>query len=226
MRRTSGTRPEGQRSVSYATIVEVVRAIGPAAAPVVPSPFPGAAASLEPRRRACDATLRIARGSWWRLAAPPPRPTGSTSPGLLPLLSAEETDRGVRDNAAGAAVRVLAADGFAAAEEFATTGPALLAATLAALPIAEDFEEAAATYGGLVSVFADQGAARVLARWAPATVALFARVVGDEYAKAREGWPGKDGRRRLSTPGPSRGWRRRSTRCARRTRTRRRRRRG
>ena len=111
---------------------------------------------------------------------------------LLPLLSAEETDRGVRDNAAGAAVRVLAADGFAIAKD-TDAGPALLAATLAALPIAEDFEEAAATYGGLVSVFADPGAARVLARWAPATVALFARVVGDEYAKAREGWPGKDG---------------------------------
>ena len=42
-------------------------------------------------------------------------------------------------------------------------------------------------------MFADAGAAQVLARWAPATVALFARVVGDEYAKARKGWPGKDG---------------------------------
>ena len=50
-------------------------------------------------------------------------------------------------------------------------------------------------------MFADPGASAVLARWAPATVALFARVVGDEYAKAREGWPGKDGRRRLWAAG-------------------------
>ena len=42
-------------------------------------------------------------------------------------------------------------------------------------------------------MFADPGAFAVLARWAPATVSLFARVVGDEYEKAKKGWPGKDG---------------------------------
>ena len=193
MRRTSGTRPEGQRSVSYATIVEVVRAIGPAAAPVVPLALPGCCrefgaetAGLRRNTAYCAGVMVEVGGA----AAAPHRLDVARA--LLPLLSAEETDRGVRDNAAGAAVRVLAADGFAIAKD-TDAGPALLAATLAALPIAEDFEEAAATYGGLVSVFADQGAARVLVRWAPATVALFARVVGDEYAKAREGWPGKDG---------------------------------
>lgn len=194
MRRTSGTRPEGQRSVSYATIVEVVRAIGPAAAPVVPLALPGccrefAAETAGLRRNSvyCAGVMVEVAG-----AALTPRDRLDVARALLPLLSAEETDRGVRDNAAGAAVRVLAADGFAAAKD-PDAGAALLAATLAALPIAEDFEEAAATYGGLVSVFADPGAFAVLARWAPATVSLFARVVGDEYEKAKKGWPGKDG---------------------------------
>jgi hypothetical protein len=41
MRRTAANRPEGQRSVAYATLVEVVKAVGPAAAPVVPVALPG-----------------------------------------------------------------------------------------------------------------------------------------------------------------------------------------
>ena len=41
MRRTAASRPEGQRSVSYANLVEVARAIGPAAIPVVPIALPG-----------------------------------------------------------------------------------------------------------------------------------------------------------------------------------------
>jgi hypothetical protein len=111
---------------------------------------------------------------------------------LLPLLSAEETDRGVRDNAAGAAVRVLSAENFASARD-ASIGPATLAATLAALPIAEDFEEAASAYGGLAGMFVDPGCAQTLAQWAPATARLFVYVVADERDKASRGWPGRDG---------------------------------
>ena len=112
--------------------MEVGRAIGPAAAPVVPRALPGCGrefgaetAGLRRNTAYCAGVMVEVGGA----AAAPHRLDVARA--LLPLLSAEETDRGVRDNAAGAAVRVLAADGFAIAKD-TDAGPALLAATLAA----------------------------------------------------------------------------------------------
>ena len=193
MKRTHTNRPEGQRSVSYATIVEVIRAIGPAASAVIPLALPGCCAEFTAesaglRRNAayCAGVMVEVGGS---IVSGARRDVAAA---LLPLLSAEETDRGVRDNAAGAAVRVLSAENFASARD-PSIAPATLAATLAALPIAEDFEEAASAYGGLAGMFVDPGCAQTLAQWAPATARLFVYVVADERDKASRGWPGRDG---------------------------------
>jgi len=59
---------------------------------------------------------------------------------LSQLLGAEEPDRGVTDNAASAAARLLAAG----AVNDPSIGPDLVRILLAALPLQEDFEEAAA----------------------------------------------------------------------------------
>ena len=170
MRRTSGTRPEGQRSVSYATIVEVVRAIGPAAAPVVPLALPGCCrefgaetAGLRRNTAYCAGVMVEVGGA----AAAPHRLDVARA--LLPLSPRRRRTGGTTPRARRSGCSPPTGSRWPE-----TPRPAPRPRRSPRYPCG-GLEEAAATYGGPVSVFADAGAAQVLARWAPATVALFAR---------------------------------------------------
>ena len=133
------------------------------------------------------------------MAAPPPRPTGSTSrQALLPLLSAEETDRGVRDTRRGrSGRRVLAADGFAIAKDTDARSRARLAASdrppcsprCQSRKISRKPRDVRGPRVRVRGPGRRAGARALGSRDGRAR----ARVVGDEYAKARKGWPGKDG---------------------------------
>lgn len=153
LRRTGANRPEGQRSVAYATLVEVVRAIGSAATPVVPLALPGClrelrAAETAGLRRNCTYCAGVMVEVGGAAAAPF---HGALAQALAHLLSSKEPDRGVRDNAASSAARLLSVDGCAAVRDPAV-GPPLVSLFLAALPLVEDFEEAASAYGGVCAL--------------------------------------------------------------------------
>ena len=185
LRRTSVNRPEGQRSVAYATLVEVVRAIGAPAAVIVPMALPGCARELSSaesgglRRNCayCAGVLAELCGS----AAEASKYLPTLAPALAALLDDEDEERGVKDNAASACVRILTMHQCAAAKDPAT-GPALLDRTLRALPLREDFEEAAAAYGGLCALLrVDDPEVNV---FAPRIVQTFALVATEEAGKA------------------------------------------
>ena len=224
-----GTRPRDSGRCRTPRSWRLVRAIGPAAAPVVPLALPGCCrefgaetAGLRRNTAYCAGVAvevgGAAAGSVFRL---------DVARALLPLLSAEETDRGVRDNAAGAAVRGARRRRVRGGQGYPTPVPRSSPRLSPRCPSRRTLRKPRRRTGASCRCSRTPGAARGARAVGSATVALFARVVGDEYAKARErDGPGRTGRRGLWTPGQSRGWRRRSTRCARRTRTRRRRRRG
>ena len=101
---------------------------------------------------------------------------------LARLASTAERDRGVRDNAASAATRVLLADDAAVARD-PTIGPALLDAALDGLPLEEDFEEARAAYGGVGALLDLAGEIPHVAARAPRLVATLARAAAEETAR-------------------------------------------
>ena len=185
MRRTATNRPEGQRSVAYATLVEVVRAVGPDAAPVVPVALPGcirelAAESAGLRRNCayCAGVLVEVGGS----SATPFH--GSLAQGLARLLSSEESDRGVKDNAASAAARLLTVGGCAAVRD-PSVGPQLVSLLLSALPLVEDFEESEAAYGGLCALL--KSGEPSLNAHVPRMLQLIGQVAAEEMARENGG---------------------------------------
>ena len=136
--------------MAYATLVEVIRALGPAAAAAIPAALPGCLRELT---RAESAGLRrncaYCAGVMAELGGNALAPLrADLAAALARLASPSEPDRGVRDNAASAATRLLLADDAAVAKD-PTLGPALLDAALDGLPLEEDFEEARAAYGGV-----------------------------------------------------------------------------
>ena len=184
LRRASDTRPEGQRSVAYATLVEVIRAFGPAAAPAVPAALPGCLRELTRAesaglRRNCAYCAGVMAEVGGKAIAPL---RADLAAALARLASAAERDRGVRDNAASAATRVLLADDAAVARDF-TIGPALLDAALDGLPLEEDFEEARAAYGGVGALLDLAGEIPHVATRAPKLVATLARAAAEETAR-------------------------------------------
>lgn len=184
LRRASDTRPEGQRSVAYATLVEVIRALGPAAAPAIPAALPGCLRELT---RAESAGLRrncaYCAGVMAELGGNAVAPLrADLAAALARLASPAEPDRGVRDNAASAATRLLLADDAAVAKDPAL-GPALLDAALDGLPLEEDFEEARAAYGGVGALLDLAGEIPHVAGRLPRLVATLGRAAAEEAAR-------------------------------------------
>ena len=183
MRRGSAGAPEGERAEVAATLVEVVRALGPAAAPCVPLAMPFA---LREMGCSCGGNRRNAVFLAGILAT---HTGGASAPqlsallaALLPLLGEGEADGAVRDNAAATACRLLLAPPAPLPER------ELLHALLAALPLREDLEELGTVYGGLCELLRRQQAH--LAPFTPRIVQLFGALAvepaGDDEAAARD----------------------------------------
>ena len=194
MRRTAANRPEGQRSVAYATLVEVVRAVGPAAAPVVPVALPGCirelAAESPGLRRNCAYCAGVMVEVGGASAAPF---HGALAQGLARLLSSEESDRGVKDNAASSAARLLTVGGCSAVKDPAV-GPQLVSLLLGALPLVEDFEEAGTAYGGVCTLL--KSGEPSLNAHVPRMLQLIGQVAAEEGAKsAKEAAAGGGGKK-------------------------------
>ena len=173
-RRVGPSRPEGQRSVAYATLVEMVKALGasPAVARVAPAALAGCVAEIGGAdaaglRRNCAYCAGVLAELGGAAVAGQREALVAALCGLLAREGADgrwvEKDAGTRDNAAGAAARVLfAADGAVARDP--RLGPPLMDALLAGVPLVEDFEECAAAYelglAGLAHLAAEVPAAR------------------------------------------------------------------
>ena len=184
--RYSGVRPTRVRraaSVAYATPGGDSR-LRPAAAPAVPAALPGCLRELTRAesaglRRNCAYCAGVMAEVGGKAIAPL---HADLAAALARLASSAEHDRGVRDNAASAATRVLLADDAAVARDFAI-GPALLDAALDGLPLEEDFEEARAAYGGVGALLDLAGEIPHVAGRAPRLVATLARAAAEETAR-------------------------------------------
>jgi hypothetical protein len=114
---------------------------------------------------------------------------GALAQGLARLMTSEqETDRGVKDNAASSAARLLAANGCAAVKDPAV-GPQLVSVLLAVLPLVEDFEEAGSAYGGVCALL--KSGDQSLNAHVPRMLQLIGQVASEELAKAAVGTPYK-----------------------------------
>ena len=199
-RRVGPSRPEGQRSVAYATLVEMVKALGaaPAVARVAPAALAGcvgemAGAHTAGLRRNCAYCAGVLAELGGEAVA---GQREALVAALCRLLAREggdgkwaEEDAGTRDNAAGAAARVLFAANGAVARD-ARLGPPLMDALLAGVPLREDFEECASAYERGLAKLAD------LAAEVPAAterlggvVAAAARVAGEAARNTLRGAP-------------------------------------
>lgn len=107
---------------------------------------------------------------------------GALAHGLARLLSPEESDRGVKDNAASSAARLLAAGDCAAVKDPAV-GPQLVSLLLGALPLVEDFEEAGAAYGGVCALL--RSGEPSLRAHVPRMLQVIGQVAAEEAAKAK-----------------------------------------
>lgn len=107
---------------------------------------------------------------------------GALAHGLARLLSPEETDRGVKDNAASSAARLLTAGGCAAVKDPAV-GPQLVSLLLGALPLVEDFEEAGAAYGGVCALL--RSGEQILHAHVPRMLQVIGQVAMEEAAKEK-----------------------------------------
>jgi hypothetical protein len=199
-RRVGPSRPEGQRSVAYATLVEMVKALGaaPAVARVAPAALAGcvgemAGAHTAGLRRNCAYCAGVLAELGGEAVA---GQREALVAALCRLLAREggdgmwaEEDAGTRDNAAGAAARTLFAANGAVARD-ARLGPPLMDALLAGVPLREDFEECASVYERGLAKLAD------LAAEVPAAterlggvVAAAARVAGEAARNTLRGAP-------------------------------------
>ena len=201
-RRVGPSRPEGQRSVAYATLVEMVKALG--AAPAV------ARAPRPPRSAGCVGEMAGAHTAGLRrncayCAGVLAELGGEAVAGqrealvaaLCRLLAREggdgmwaEEDAGTRDNAAGAAARTLFAANGAVARD-ARLGPPLMDALLAGVPLREDFEECASAYERGLAKLADLAAEVPAAteRLGGVVAAAAARVAGEAARNTLRGAP-------------------------------------
>ena len=222
--RTHASRPDGQRSVAYAALVDTARAFAASGADeggarvvreMARRIMPGVARELVAfgegggsgpgsarvglRRNVAYVAGVLCEGAGAAETWGGGGDGGSadwfaaTRLGLARLARADaEPDAGVRDNAASALLRVVAADHFAAlrAEKegtlrtASTTLPpsATLAAALAATPLCEDFEEAEAAYGALAAAL-EGGAPVVTGAFAARIVSVFGEVAETEARK-------------------------------------------
>jgi hypothetical protein len=176
--------------VAYATLVEMVKALGaaPAVARVAPAALAGcvgemAGAHTAGLRRNCAYCAGVLAELGGEAVA---GQREALVAALCRLLAREggdgmwaEEDAGTRDNAAGAAARTLFAANGAVARD-ARLGPPLMDALLAGVPLREDFEECASVYERGLAKLAD------LAAEVPAAterlggvVAAAARVAGE-----------------------------------------------
>jgi len=151
MRRTSENRTETERLLCYATLVEVVRAVGPPAAMCAPVALPGCLRDLTSGdvglRRNCAYCAGVLVSVGGEHAA---QFHSVVAQALVPMLSAEnEPDGGVRDNAVGALARLLQVVGIHG------EGAALLDVVLRALPLRNDLEEGPDVYHWLANTIAD-----------------------------------------------------------------------
>ena len=189
------TTPENQRSVSYATLVEMVKAAGVSS--VISAMAPGALSGcvLELKNAQTTGLKRncaYCAGVLFELYASviDVGLKEQLIQALCELLSVDsqgkqsEKDPGVRDNAAGAVARVLCAPTGAVARD-PRLAPLLLDSLLQSMPLTEDFEECAAVYGGAAEIL------QSLASEVPevtgrigAFVHAFARVAAVEASKA------------------------------------------
>jgi len=154
MRRAQPSRPEGERCLVSATLVDVVKHLGAAAAPCTERAMPFCLRELavdsdDSRRNAayCAGVLCEHAGA----AARPFHPQLAAS--VAPLLVGGGVGQALRDNACGCAARLLAAHpGHSAFRD------GLLAALLSALPVREDMDEAEPAYGYLCALLASEDA--------------------------------------------------------------------
>lgn len=214
-RRVQPSRPEGQRSVAYATLVEMVKALGAssAVARVAPVTLAGCIAEISRAhtaglRRNCAYCAGVLAELGGEAVAAQREALVAALCGLLARDSEDgadwkwaERDAGTRDNAAGAAARALFAANGAVARD-ARLGPPLMDALLAGVPLREDFEECASAYGGGLAKLADVIASAEVPAAAErlgGVVAAAARVAA-EAAKAGTPKDGKEG----SKTGPTR----------------------
>jgi hypothetical protein len=213
-RRVQPSRPEGQRSVAYATLVEMVKALGAssAVARVAPVTLAGCIAEISRAhtaglRRNCAYCAGVLAELGGEAVAAQREALVAALCGLLARDSSgadgkwAERDAGTRDNAAGAAARALFAANGAVARD-ARLGPPLMDALLAGVPLREDFEECASAYGGGLAKLADVIASAEVPAAAErlgGVVAAAARVAA-EAAKAGTPKDGKEG----SKTGPTR----------------------
>jgi len=151
MKRTMEHRSETERLLCYATLVEVVRAVGPPAAMCAPVALPGCIRDLASRdvglRRNCAYCTGVLISIGGEHAT---QFHAAATMALLPLLRAEnEPDEGVRDNAAGALVRLLEIVGING------EGATVLDFVLASLPLRSDLDEGPDVYHFLASTIGE-----------------------------------------------------------------------
>ena len=151
MKRTTDNRTETERLLCYATLVEVVRAVGTPAAMCAPVALPRCIRDLTSGdvglRRNCAYCAGVLVSVGGEHAAPF---HSAVAQALLPMLNAEnEPDDSVRDNAVGALARLLQVVGIHG------EGAELLDVVLRALPLRSDLEEGPDVYHWLTSIIAD-----------------------------------------------------------------------
>ena len=149
MKRTGEDHTETERSLCYATLVEVVRAVGPSAAGCAPVALPRCLRDV----KSSDVGLR--RNSVYCAGilvyfggAQAAGFHSAVAESIAPLTRVDvESDGGVRDNAVGALARLLQVVDGSARE----SASALLDVVLDALPLRNDLEEGADVYHWLAS---------------------------------------------------------------------------
>jgi len=197
-RRVSPSRPEGQRSIAYATLVEMVKHMGTSRVARGVA-FQALAGCVGEMKRAATSGLRrncaYCAGVFVEICgAALPRATREDVARALCGVFARredslsggtddsgfvETDPGTRDNAAGAASRVLFAADAAVLRDAAGVGPPLLDALLVGIPLRDDFEECASAYGGCAKLFDLANEIPQVAERLPGLVAAAARVAAE-----------------------------------------------
>ena len=154
MKRTEENHTETERSLCYATLVEVVRAVG--------APAAGCAVVALPRclRDVASLDVGLRRNSIYCIGilaqiggASAIDFHGAIAEALAPMTRADrESDGGVRDNAVGAIARLLQVIDGGHARENAS---ALLDVVLNALPLRNDLEEGPDVYHWLASTITE-----------------------------------------------------------------------
>lgn len=181
MKRTGENHTETERSLCYATLVEVVRAVGAPAAMCAPVALPGClrdtkSVDIGLRRNSayCTGVLLMIGGEHAQQFH------SAAAEALAPMTRAEnESDGGVRDNAAGAIARLLLVIG----SEHEDASKALLAVLLDALPLRHDLEEGPEVYHGLAATVGEAPASLEddkLTR----IIQVFAQVITESLAPA------------------------------------------